>query len=314
MTIQTRLRLTNVLGSLILVAPFAAGLGGFDPVMWIVFWAIFALWFLGVQAPLGEHPMPLAAALTAQGAVVALLMGLGHAAGLWADAVLPAWLLIGGAVGALLLGRWIRVPPEEIEALVRQAANAADAHDTQPEAAEAPEPVPEPDPEPEPEPDYDPDAAQDALAAMARALDALDPVAPDAGALAEALRPALTDAGPRAVAAALFERAAGDAPLRERRALVALMAEPQVVSFMTGEKLPARVFDAIAAEDCEIGLAGWAVEAGALLDQSPATVADFPTPARIDQVADRYAVEDTALCARLQAIATQLRESDGAAG
>jgi len=316
MNVRLRMRLTTLLGSILLVTPFASGLGGFDPVMWIVFWAVFALWFLGVQAPSGETPMPLAAALMAQGAVVALLMGLGHAAGLWSPTVLPAWLLVTVAVAALLLGRVVRIPPEEIEEVIRAAQDATGKLELEasatPEAE--PEPEPEPEPKPEPEPEYDPAAAQAALAALAETIDALAPADPEYHALVAALYPALSDAGPQAVEEVLFERAARDtAPVRDRMALVALMADPNVNLVLKGEKLPARVFDVIAAEDCEISLAQWAHQAHGVLDLVPGVAADFPKPARIDQVADRYVIVDADLCESLESIAARLRSGDGAA-
>ncbi len=313
MSLQLRLRLTTILGSIVLVTPFAAGLAGFDPVLWIVFWAVFALWFLGVQAPGGETPMPLAAALTAQGAVVALLMGLGHAAGLWADAVLPAWLLIAVAVGALLLGRLIRVPPEELAELVRVSQEAAGSlgDATEPDTPPDPEPKPDPEPEPEPEAGIDPAQQREALAALAERLDALDRSAPGYHALVEAITPALEPAGAEAVAEALFRRADA-APVRDRLALVALMADPHASHVLRGEKLAARIFDVIAAEDCEAALALWAMKADGLLDLVPGVAADFPAPDRIDRVADRYVIEDADLCEALEALAARLRSGDGA--
>lgn len=115
MTPQTCLRLIRFLGSVLLVTPFAAGLGGFDVLLWIAFWACFAMWHLGIQIPVWGQVMPIAPALLAQGGVVALLMGLGHGAGLWADAVLAPEVLVAIALAMVLLGRLLR---RRIEAAV----------------------------------------------------------------------------------------------------------------------------------------------------------------------------------------------------
>jgi hypothetical protein len=147
-----------------------------------------------------------------------------------------------------------------------------------------------------------------ALAAALARLDRLPTLGATEDDLAAALAALADAAPPDAVSAQLAARATPDGPERDRRALLRHATDPSVAERRAGHGEPAAAFEAIVAAADAISLAEFATLSLALLDELPEARGDYPSVARLVEIADQIEADHEAEAELLVALAHELED------
>jgi hypothetical protein len=147
-----------------------------------------------------------------------------------------------------------------------------------------------------------------ALAAALARLDRLPTLGATEADLAAALETLSHAAPPDAVFAQLAARATPEGAERDRRALVRHATDPSVAERQAGAGEPAAAFEAIVAAADAVSLAEFATLSLALLEEMPAARGDYPTVARLLEIADQIEAEHETEAELLVALAHELED------
>lgn len=106
------------LAVILYAAVVLAGMGGFDPVIWLFYTVLFLVWHLLIHT----QQIPLLVVMAVHGIVAALVLGLGALIGGWIGWAPGMQGPLVVSVAATALARALRVPPEEVERIAAEAA------------------------------------------------------------------------------------------------------------------------------------------------------------------------------------------------
>lgn len=183
---------------------------------------------------------------------------------------------------------------------------------TEPGPAPAPETAPAPveeiveEPVEKPAPPAPPPSP--ALAEALARLDRLPTLGATGDDLADALEALSGAAPPDDVFARLADRATPDGAERDRRVLVRHATDPRIAERRRGRGAPAAAFEAVVAAADEVSLGEFATLSLALLDEMPQARADYPTVARLLEIADQIETAHEEQAELLVALAHELED------